>query len=195
MATIRQSKTDTLKHLTDKVNDGKVILSKCQNLSNQSDYDNLVDEHENWWQSSGNLLRQLFSDKKISEDFLHVGFTSFDTNASFASRVRSFSQNISSDINKLEIIIRDVSNDLYQPQTNSAMTNPTISAAKIDLWKAVIIALITAATGIFTTYLALPEKPATAIDKQGLVICQYRVNGFMYARTITEDINMADVLK
>jgi hypothetical protein len=168
MATIILSKTDTLKHLTDKVNDGKVILIKCQNINNQTDYDNLVDEHENWWQSSVNLLRQLFSNEKISEDFLNVGFTTFDKNASFATSVRRFSQNISSDINKLEIIIKDVSNDLYKPQIISAMANPNISAAKIELWKALIIALITAATAIFTTYIAIPDKPATAVDKQGL---------------------------
>lgn len=48
------------------------------------------------------------------------------------------------------------------------MANQTTKAAKIDLWKAVIIALITAASGIVTTYIALPRKPATAIDLQGL---------------------------
>jgi len=34
--------------------------------------------------------------------------------------------------------------------------------------KTVIVAIITSITSVFTTWMALPNKPATAIDKQGL---------------------------
>ena len=48
------------------------------------------------------------------------------------------------------------------------MGDPIISKSRIDLWQAIIIALITAIASIITTYIAQPSKPATAIDKQGL---------------------------
>ena len=41
-----------------------------------------------------------------------------------------------------------------------------ISVAKIDLWKAVILALITAVAGLITSFITLPEK--AALGKQGL---------------------------
>ncbi|TWI81698.1 hypothetical protein IQ13_2717 [Lacibacter cauensis] len=123
MATLIKTKNDTIKHLEDKVRDGQIILSKCHNLRNQNEYEKLLDEHEIWWKSSGNLLKQLFSDDEISKDFLDVGFISFDPNESFQDKVSAFSQSTYSDIEKLKTIIKDVTNDLYSSQTNSQSTN------------------------------------------------------------------------
>jgi hypothetical protein len=123
MATLKKSKNDTLKHLDDKVRDGQTILLKCQTIRNKNDYDKLVDEHEIWWKSSGNLLKQLFSDEEISKDFLYVGFVSFDGNASFYDKVSDFNQNITTDIEKLKIVVNDVTNDLYSLHINSQPTN------------------------------------------------------------------------
>lgn len=47
------------------------------------------------------------------------------------------------------------------------MPFPT-NAVTIDLWKAIILATITAVSGIVTTYIASPKKPASAMEKQGL---------------------------
>lgn len=125
MANLVKSKDDAIKFLENKIQHGQIIHTKCQNIRNQNDYDKLLDEHEIWRNSSGNLLRQLFSDDSISKDFMFVGVISYDPNESLYDQVNDFAQDVSSDVEKLKSIINDVRNDLYNHQDNHTPNNKT----------------------------------------------------------------------
>jgi len=107
------NKKKALALLNDKEIQGKALLGKLDNVRSQADYDYLLDEHDIWWNSVGELLKQVFDNDSISKNFLFVGFFVPQVRT-FSQEVSDFSDEIKSDLSKIQQIINDIKRDVYQ---------------------------------------------------------------------------------
>lgn len=114
MTKLLMNKKKALILLNDKETHGKTLLGKLDNVRNQGDYDKLLDEHEIWWNSVGTLLKQVFDNDSLSTSFLFVGFF-VHQERSLSEDISDFSNEIKSDLSKIQQIISDIKKEVYQP--------------------------------------------------------------------------------
>ena len=164
MATLTTKKETAVKRLHDKLAEGKNLKSKASSEITLDDYSNLIEEFETWRSSVANTLRQIFSDNLLAENFLADEDVLVSTSQSLQENVRVLTKDIKSSIAKIEHILSDVESDLYYP-----VIDTDVRVATIGLWQSIIIAIITAAAGIVTGYLASPNKPEPAERQLGNV--------------------------
>lgn len=162
MANITTTKEKALKRIQDKIGEAHTIRNKLTSEISQAEYRKLLNEAEIWKTSSGNALKQIFSDEHLSKVFLEDDSVILLHDNSFSKNISSLKDELIDDIKKLEHIINDLNENLYTQQGDKE--------AKLAKWgflQTVIVALITAGAGIFTGYLAIPHK-TDPLEKQGL---------------------------
>jgi len=142
MASLTIKKKKAIKLLKEKISVGNALLSRISNIQNQSDYSLMIDEHELWWNSSGELLKQIFDDERIANNFQNVGFVGFDEK-SLLQRIQDFKNDVHNDITKIQQVITDINNGVYVTENKFEFTyDGIISALKKNKVVAIILVLI-----------------------------------------------------
>lgn len=112
MASLVINKKKAKRLLTDKISEGNNIISKVANIHYHSEYTKMIEEHELWWNSVGELLKQIFDDERIAEKFQDIGFF-VPTQKSLNQKINDFKVDIRNDLSKIQQIISDIQNDIY----------------------------------------------------------------------------------
>lgn len=142
------------------VTDGNKILRECGAINDKHQYEECRHNHQEWRSSCGQQLKQLFTEKSISDDFLKVGaLVISETNRTLENYILDLQEDITDDLNNLSKIEDDVFTDLYTTQPSSF---------KVEVWKAAAAAIITAIASIITTIIVSPPKDPSAKAMQGL---------------------------
>jgi hypothetical protein len=162
MAAITTTKELAIIRIQEKIKEAKIISTKLATQIGLAEYKKILNEADIWKISSGNTLKQIFSDEHLSSRFLDENDIVVPGNESLPEKISNLDDSINDDIKKLEHIINDLNNNLYSQQGDKET-----KLAKMGFWQTIIVALITAIAGIITGYIAIPHK-IDPLQQQGL---------------------------
>lgn len=142
MASLVIKKKKAIGLLKEKISEGNTILVRISNIQNQSDYLLMIDEHELWWNSTGELLKQIFDDERIANNFQFVGHVGIDEK-SIIQKIQDFKNEVQNDLNKIQRVITDINNGVYVTVDKFDFTyDGIIKALKRNKIVAIILVII-----------------------------------------------------
>jgi len=113
MSTILTTQDKAVKHIQSKISEATNILSKLTPNISSTDYSRALVETETWKGSTENVLKQIFSDNHIANNFVEYDFVSPTKTNSLFQNISDLSDEIKNDIIKLNHIITDLNAGLY----------------------------------------------------------------------------------
>ena len=147
MAELLVKKKRAIELIDEKIDRCKNLIIEIENIGNTNQYDKVLDKHDVWWKSVGELLIQIFDDERISKSFKnHNGF--FFTEISFSQKVNDFKNETENDLNKLIQIKTDIKNEIYKTNSNTTTTyDNIINSLKNNKIIAIILVVIVVLLG------------------------------------------------
>lgn len=141
MTKLTTTKKKAVNLLKKNIESGQAILSRILQITQRHEYLRMIDEHEIWWNRTGNILVQIFDNSSICDQFKHVGFF-VPKQKTLQQEVSDFSDSVRSDIMKIDAIITDINNDVYQTSDAFDFSYDGIVASLKKNWMISIILLI-----------------------------------------------------
>jgi hypothetical protein len=170
MSGLKIAKKKAIQLLKEKVTGGETIAQQIGTITNVNQYSSVLDIHESWWQATGNLLRQIFDDDTVGNEFQYTPLFVPD-NPPLPQKIQRFQRSTKTEISRLYSIIDNINKDVYPVITGQTLYEKVITQFKDNPLVVFILIAFLIIGGALTIIHQLAEvrkdfKPDTTPAKQ-----------------------------